>query len=120
MAKNDFGLVFWAHLIVILVFISSPFWLGWQWILLLVILFVIQDKTAKNCVLTKAQFKDREDIVSEELSFYVYYFKKMGLKINAKKIKKYFAWSLLWVVFIFAVFWQLDLGQSPWWFANLF
>lgn len=120
MAKNDFGLVFWAHLVVILLFISTPFWLGWQWILFLALLFVVQDKTAKNCVLTKAQFKGREDILEEELSFYAYYFKKMGLKINAKKVKKYFAWVLLWAIVLLAMFWQIDLSNHAIFIPNLF
>lgn len=111
--QGDFGLIFWIHLFLILIFIISPFFFAWQWILLFVFVFILQDKFFKNCVLTKAQLRHRDDIADDELSFYAYYFKKMGIKINPKKVKKYFAWTLLWLVFIFSLFWQIDLGNAP-------
>lgn len=119
MIKNDFGLIFWFHLLLILAYLSSPFWLGWQWIIILVIIFVLQDKVFKKCLLTSAQLKGRDDVSDDELSFYAYYFKKMGLPINAKWVKKYFAWILMWVVIIFSLVWQMVLNKVPTWLGNL-
>ena len=113
---NDFGVIFWAHLSVIIIFILTPFFLPYYIIFCLVILFYIQNLLFKNCILTKAQLKNKEGMAEDESSFFVYYFKKIGLPVNAKKIKKYFAWFILWTVFIFSLFWQLDLGKSPLWF----
>jgi hypothetical protein len=120
MVKNDFGLLFWVHLLVILIYISTPFWLGWQWVLLLVALFYLQNKLFKNCVLTNAQLKDREDVDESERSFYTYYFQKAGLKVNPRWVKKYFAYTLLWVFFIVSIFWQMDLAREPLLVSNLF
>ncbi|MCD4760751.1 hypothetical protein K8R42_02520 [bacterium] len=120
MIKNDFGFIFWAHLLVILAYIVSPFYLGWHWVVLIVIIFILQDKVFKKCLLTSAQLEGREDVSKDELSFYVYYFKKMGLSINVSWVKKYFAYILLWLVFIFSILWQIILSKSPLWFGNLF
>jgi len=120
MLKNDFGLIFWAHLLIILAYVTSPFYLGWQWIVLFIIIFVLQDKVFKKCLLTSAQLENRQDISKEELSFYVYYFKKMGLKINSSWVKKYFAYSLLWIIFIIALLWQVGLANTPQLLNNLF
>jgi len=120
MLKSDFGLIFWVHILVILAYFTTPFILGWQWILLIVALFYLQDKVFHNCVLTDAQLKGRNDVAECERSFYTYYFKKMGLKINPIWVKKYFAYVLVWTVVIVALFWQLDLGKEPIFINNLF
>ena len=120
MVKNDFGLLFWVHLLVILIYISTPFWLGWQWVLLIVTLFYLQNALFKNCVLTKAQLDERGDVDESERSFYSYYFKKMGLSVNAKWVKKYFAYSLVWTVFGVSLLWQIVFNFKPYWFVNLF
>jgi len=114
--NNDFGIIFWAHLLVIIVFILTPFLLPYYIIFCLVMLFYLQNLLFKNCVLTKAQLKDKDGIAEDEASFYVYYFKKMGLRFNAQKVKKYFAWFILWLVFIFSLFWQLVLDKNTLWF----
>lgn len=113
---HDFGIIFWLHLLFIILFILTPFLVPYYIVFLLVVLFYIQNGLFKNCVLTKAQLRSRENVLEDELSFYAYYFKKMGLRVNPKKIKKYFSWSLLWIIFIFSIFWQIDLGNSPLWF----
>jgi len=120
MVKNDFGLLFWIHLLVILLYVSTPIWLGWQWIILLVILFYLQNLLFKNCLLTKAQLDNRGDVDESERSFYAYYFKKAGLRVNARWVKKYFAYSLLWTVFIISFIWQLVLDKAPYLLNNLF
>lgn len=112
MVKNDFGLIFWVHLFVIFLYISTPFYLAWPWILLLVALFYLQNFLFKNCLLTNAQLKGREDVAEYERSFYAYYFKKMGLKLNSVWVKKYFAYSLLWTIFVIALLWQLALDKT--------
>jgi hypothetical protein len=120
MVKTDYGLIFWTHLLVILAYLITPFVLGWQWIFLIVVLFYLQDKLFKNCVLTKAQLDGREDMEEYEKSFYAYYFKKAGLKINVRWVKKHFAFSLMWTIFAISLIWQLILSYQPYWFSNLF
>ena len=113
---HDFGIIFWLHLVVIIAFILTPFYLSWFFIFLLLVLHYVQGGLFKNCLLTKAQFGRKNDIDHLEMSFFVYYFKKMGLKANPKKVKKYFAHILLWVVFIFSLLWQIVLDKSLWFF----
>ena len=78
MIKNDFGLIFWLHLLLILAFVASPWLIGWQWIVVLIIIFILQDKVFKKCLLTSAQLSDNMAVTKDELSFYSYYFKKIG------------------------------------------
>ncbi|MBT4516602.1 MAG: hypothetical protein HOC78_01790 [Candidatus Komeilibacteria bacterium] len=120
MIKTDYGLIFWIHLLVILAYLITPFVLGWQWIFLIVALFYLQNLLFKNCVLTKAQLDERGDVDESERSFYSYYFKKIGLKVNSKWVKKYFAYSLMWTVFAVSLIWQLAFNYTPYWFNNLF
>lgn len=118
--QHDFGLIFWAHLLLIIGFIMAPFLIGWHYIVLMAAIFYGQNIVFKNCLLTKAQLNNHSDIEPEEISFYVYYFKKIGLKINARWVKKYFAWTLLWTVLVFSLLWQLLWHKTPVWFGNLF
>lgn len=120
MIKNDFGLIFWVHLLVIILYISTPFWLAWQSIFIIAALFYLQTLLFKNCLLTNAQLKGKEDVAEHERSFYVYYFKKMGLKFNPAWVKKYFSYSLLWTIFVVALIWQLSLDNRSYLFNNLF
>ena len=120
MVKNDYGLIFWIHLLVILAYLITPFVLGWQWILLIVALFYVQNFFFKNCILTKAQLDNRGDVDESEKNFYAYYFKKMSPKVDPRWVKKYFAYSLMWTVFTISLIWQLVFSHQPYWFSNLF
>ncbi len=118
--KHDFGLIFWVHLLLIFIFLACPFLIGWQWVFLIGVLFIVQDKLFNNCILTQAQLGHKKEIRQDELSFYAYYFQKMGLKINPKWVKKYIAWGIIIFVLLFSLFWQIDLKQTPLWLNNIF
>ena len=113
---HDFGVIFWLHLAAIIVFVLAPFYLPWPFIFLILILHYLQGELFKNCILTRAQLGAKGDIHHLEMSFYAYYFKKMGLKTDPKKVKKYFSHFLIWIILIFGIFWQIILNKRLWWF----
>ena len=67
--KKDFGLVFWIHLAIILLFYSSPFLFSWKVITGTIFLYYLQLLVFKGCVLTKVELESR----GERRSFNYYY-----------------------------------------------
>ena len=73
---NKKPLIIIAHVVIILLAYSAPFWLDWRWVLTGVILNYIQVLIFKGCVLSHAQFEDKGQ------SFHEWYLRKFGLKPN--------------------------------------
>jgi putative flippase GtrA len=63
-----------AHIIIILLAYTAPFWLDWKLVLVGVILNYIQILIFKGCVLSHAQFEDKKQ------SFHEWYLRKLGFK----------------------------------------
>ena len=80
--KKDFGLIFWIHLVLIILVWLSPFLLSWYIILFFILLYHFQLFVFGDCILTKRQFKNRK----RSETFYSYYLSKMGMRINKKRL----------------------------------
>lgn len=107
--KNDYGLIFWAHLIVVLTVYLSWFLLDWRLIGLVVILYYLQLLILGNCVLTTLQFKGK----NRDTTFYWYYLDKMGLKFSKTKVRLVVDFIIPPLLILIAVTYQLILNNSP-------
>ena len=59
--ESDFGLIFWIHLIIILIAYLSPFLFKWQIVIIGAILLYAQEILIDGCILTHARFgKDKD------------------------------------------------------------
>jgi len=54
--EKDFGVIFFAHLVIILIAYTSPFFFRWQLIMAGVLFLWLQQIIFQGCVLTHAQF----------------------------------------------------------------
>ena len=103
MLNKEFGLIFWLHLIIILLVLSSPFWLSWKIITIFILLYYLQLFFLKNCVLTKLQFNEPE----RDTTFYSYYLTKLGFKVNKRKLKIFLDYVLPWVILLISFLLQI-------------
>lgn len=101
-------LIFWTHLILIILVWTSPFWLNWKIIFLFVILNYLQIIIFKACVLTIAQFKKQE----KEMTMYTFILEKIGFKINRKRMKLIAQFIMPWVILLIAIIWQILLHKK--------
>jgi hypothetical protein len=82
MVKNNFGIIFWTHLILIIAAYLSPILFRWELISIGVLYLIIQQIIWRGCVLTIAQFgKDPYN------TFYYKYLTLLGFKPDKKKLK---------------------------------
>ena len=96
--KKDFGLIFWVHLLLIILVWLSPILFSWKIILLLIFIYYLQLFVFGDCILTKKQFGNEK----REETFYSYYLCKIGFKINKKKLVIFLDYVLPWILFIIA------------------
>ena len=92
-------LIMCSHVVLLMAFFLSPFFLSWKWVLLGVVLYYLQNIFIGCCILTLAQFEGKVD------SFCGYYLSKWGLRLNKKMIwvlsSHVIPWILFWVAFIY-------------------
>ncbi|MFH1290838.1 MAG: hypothetical protein ABIH92_05535 [Nanoarchaeota archaeon] len=106
--KKDFGIIFWLHLILILIADSSPILFRWQLIFFGVVFLFLQQIIFQGCLLTHAQFgKD------SYMTFYYKYLKLVGFRVNKKKLKFLMAWIMPVIVFLISILLQKILGIKP-------
>jgi len=106
--QSDFGLIFYVHLVLILIAYSSPFLFRWQLILLGILFLYIQQIIFQGCLLTHAQFgKD------PHMTFYYKYLTILGIKVNKKKLKFLMAWIMPFLVFLVSLLLQKIIGIKP-------
>jgi len=103
--NNDFGIIFWLHLFIILLIYISPFLLSWKIVVLLVMLFYIQLLLCGNCILTIIQFK-------KNTSFFYYYLSKLGFNVNKGKIDFILTYVMPLLILVVALIWQLFMKKS--------
>ena len=107
---SDFGIVFLLHFSLILLFWLLPFLFNWKLVIVGCIIYYINTKIEKLCILTKVQLNTND----EEESVYHYYLEKyFKLNIDKKKVKFFVRWILPVCIFLFSLFWQLILGVKP-------
>jgi hypothetical protein len=94
--KKSFGAIFWVHLALIVVALSSPFWLSWKFIFLGIVLLQLQWVILDGCYLTQLEAGKDEDV-----TFWYLYLVKVFPKLNKRRVKvtvRYFIPILLLVV----------------------
>jgi hypothetical protein len=91
------------HIVVLVLWYSSPFYLPWWAVVLSVILYHIQIYYAKGCLLTKGQFGSTND------GFYYYYLTKFGFKPDREKLNFVLDYVIPGIMIIFAI--TLRLAQ---------
>jgi len=105
--KNKDTFLATVHLALVLLAWCS--WFLFNWIILVIGagLYYLQLKIFGNCVLTKAQFKDKE------ASFHDYILRKIGIKFNPKKMIFFTDYLFPLTILSFMVLWQLLLKHKP-------
>lgn len=106
--KSDFGLIFWFHLILIILMWASPFWLSWKLIILGIFLYYLQLVIFKDCILTRAQFETKK----RSTTFYWYYLTMIGFKLNKERVRFAADYIFPWIILGLALVWQVVLGFS--------
>ena len=106
--KNDFGLVFWVHLILLILIIASPFLFSLAVIIITIALFWIQFFIFGGCVLTFKQFGKTDP----EMTFWYYLFTLLKLDVNKKKVKIAVRYILPFIIVVMTILWQSILGHD--------
>ena len=99
-------LIFIAHLILILLAWTSPFWLNYKIIGVLIILNYCQIRIFKGCILTNLQFKNKI-YDSNDLTMYSYCLELIGFKPNRKKVKFIARYIMPAIILTIALIWQV-------------
>jgi len=101
------GFYFWIHLILVFLIWTSPFYLNWKIILIFVGIFYLQLGIYGDCILNKKQFRTK----FQRTTIFIQILEKLGFEINRKRMIFISDYFLPWIVFGFAVFWQVILGK---------
>lgn len=111
--EKEFGLIFWTHLLLILLFWSLPFLVDWKLVFLSVIIYYLQRYIRKFwydiCPLTEIQFNTKDT----DFSFYYYYLRRLGLPVEKRKVRFTVTWLIPWIILVVALLWQIVLNVKP-------
>ena len=100
--KHDLGLLFWIHLIIVLLAWASPFYLSWKIILALVIVFYLQLFVIRDCILNTEK---------RETTICIPILKNLGFKVNKKKLVILSDYIFPWLIILVAILWQIVLKK---------
>ena len=95
--------------LLILLVLSSPFWLDWKLVVVGIILYFLQLIFFKEDLMTKTNFKTKE---RGQMTFYSFILEELGIFISRKRIQMIADYLLPWALFGFAYFWQEVLNKS--------
>lgn len=104
--NNDYGFLFWIHLIITLLFVFSWVLISWWLIAIGAILLQIQYKILGGCVFSKAEFGSDE-------AFIPYYLKKWKLIKDKENARVFTTYYLPIITLIISLVWQVILGIRP-------
>ncbi|MFH1207626.1 MAG: hypothetical protein V1668_03395 [Patescibacteria group bacterium] len=107
--NSNYGLLFWFHLIIIIVSYIS--WLLFSWWLVIIgaVLLQIQHIIAKGCVLTRVQFGEEKN----NLTFIAFCLETIGFKFNRSKVKIATRFISPLIVIVLALFLRVVLHVKP-------
>jgi len=80
--NKEFGAIFWIHLFLIVVSLSTPFWLDWKFILIGIVILQLQWLILDGCYLTFLETGRNKDI-----TFWYLYLSKIWPNLNMRKTK---------------------------------
>ncbi len=95
-----------AHLIVVVIAWTSPFWLDWRWVVVGSLIYIIVGSQLKYCFLTKAQFG------STKYGFYEYYLRKWGVSFSHYQFTILARYIFPILITLLAIGWQVGLGRQ--------
>jgi hypothetical protein len=106
--NKPFGFIFWVHIIISLLFASTPFWLDWKLVIVGFVLLHIQWFILGGCFLTFLETgRDRS------MSFEYYYLSKIWPGLNKKILKNISLYVTPTVILALALLLQIYLGLNP-------
>ena len=106
--NKPFSLVFWLHILVMLLCATVPFWLDWKLVIVGFVLLHIQWFILGGCFLTFLETgKD------PEMSFEYYYLSKLWPWLNKKILKNISLYVTPTIILALALFFQIYLGWEP-------
>ncbi|MFH0890813.1 MAG: hypothetical protein V1856_02160 [Candidatus Liptonbacteria bacterium] len=100
--KEKYGLIFWFHLVIIVLIWTSPFWLSWKIILFIIFLYYFQLWLIGDCILTKWQFQTK----TRSKTFYSHLLQKMKVSASETKVRIFVDYVLPWLILGFAYWYQ--------------
>lgn len=103
MNHKDFGILFYLHLVIILMIYTSPFYIPWPVILFFIFLYYIQITYVGNCVISRLEFKEK----IRNTTFYSHYLQKLGFPVNKDKLRMFLDYVMPWVILSIALMYQL-------------
>jgi hypothetical protein len=109
--RGEFGLIFWLHLFIVVLVLSSPFLMGWRLVGIGVGLFYAQLLVFGGCVLVPIQFPEREQSIRHPYrldgeSFYHYYLTKLGFRFDRRRLNMFIDFVLPGILFGIAILWR--------------
>jgi len=106
---NDFGGVFWFHLVIIVLLYSSWMFFYWRWVAAVAILIMLQFLVLKQCLVTTMEFKSFDS----DRNWTHYYLTKMGLQLNKKVVNSVVCYICPLILIGIAYCWQIVLDHKP-------
>ncbi|MCR4284876.1 MAG: hypothetical protein NUV97_02430 [archaeon] len=103
-----FGVIFWLHLIILILAWSSPFWVPWIFILAIILAYQLQIIFIGDCILTKKQFANE----NEKVTFNSFLLSLFGINISKEKAETLAKYTLPMIILTLALLWQIILGNS--------
>jgi hypothetical protein len=91
---KKFGLVFWAHLLIIILIWLSPFVFSWKIILVGIGLYYFQLIIFGDCILTKKQFKTNK----RGVTFYSHLLTIAGFQPNLAVVRIIADYVMPWII----------------------
>jgi len=102
--EEKFTFVALLHLIILLIAWSSPFWVPYYFVIIVILLYWAQLIVFGDCLLTKKQFEG-----TNNASFNHYLLSLIGININLEKTNFLATYILPLIIAIIAVAWQIIL-----------
>lgn len=94
---------FIAHLFLILTYWTSPFWLNWEVVLFVSLIYLLISNYLKYCPLTKLQFSHTQK------GFQQHYLSRLGLNLSDSQNAVFTRWLTPIIISFIALIWQLVL-----------
>ena len=101
--RHKLGIFFSLHLLIVIIMWSSPFWLSWKIIFILIIFYYVQLFIFGDCLLIKGQFKTKK----REMTIYTQILENFGFRVNRKIMVFLSDYVFPWMILVISLFWQL-------------
>lgn len=89
------------HIVLLVAWYTSPFYLDWRFVVLTVVLYHVQLYYAKGCLMTQGQFGKQND------GFYYYYLTKFGFHPDKQRLSFILDYVIPGALILLALFIQL-------------